>query len=100
MARLHPVILSGGAGSRLWPLSRSLFPKQLLPLTGEQSLIQETAKRAIGPAFGPILISCNVEHRFLIAEQMREAAIEPAAILLEPIGRNTAPAAATAALKV
>jgi mannose-1-phosphate guanylyltransferase/mannose-6-phosphate isomerase len=100
MPPIYPVILSGGAGSRLWPLSRSLFPKQLLPLAGEQSLIQETALRAVGPAFGPILISCNVEHRFLIAEQMREAGIAPAAIVLEPVGRNTAPAAATAALMV
>jgi mannose-1-phosphate guanylyltransferase/mannose-6-phosphate isomerase len=100
MPLIYPVILSGGAGSRLWPLSRSLFPKQLLPLAGEQSLIQETALRAVGPAFGPILISCNVEHRFLIAEQMREAGIAPSAIMLEPVGRNTAPAAATAALMV
>jgi mannose-1-phosphate guanylyltransferase/mannose-6-phosphate isomerase len=100
MPPIYPVILSGGAGSRLWPLSRSLFPKQLLPLAGEQSLIQETALRAVGPAFGPILISCNVEHRFLIAEQMREARIAPSAIVLEPVGRNTAPAAATAALMV
>lgn len=100
MAVVHPVILSGGAGSRLWPLSRSLFPKQLLALAGEHSLIQDTVRRVQGPGFGPALVICNVEHRFLIAEQMREAAIKPETIVLEPAGRNTAPAAAIAALMV
>ena len=98
MAQLHPVILSGGIGSRLWPLSRSLFPKQLLPLAGDSSLIQDTARRAVGPAFAPPLIVCNVEHRFLIAEQMRGVGVAPTAILLESRGRSTAPAAAVAAL--
>jgi len=100
MARLYPVILSGGVGSRLWPLSRSLFPKQLLPLAGTNSLIQDTALRARQAPFAPPIIVCNVEHRFLIAEQMREAGVKPLAILLEPVGRNTAPAAAAAALMV
>jgi mannose-1-phosphate guanylyltransferase/mannose-6-phosphate isomerase len=100
MASLHPVILSGGVGSRLWPLSRSLFPKQLLALAGDSSLIQDTARRTAGPHFAPPIIVCNVEHRFLIAEQMRAAGITPQAILLEPLGRNTAPAAAVAALTV
>lgn len=98
MTVIHPIILSGGAGSRLWPLSRGLFPKQLLALTGDHSLIQETVARATGEGFEAPLIICNVEHRFLIAEQMREAGIRPAAIVLEPQGRNTAPAAAVAAL--
>jgi len=98
MALLHPVILSGGVGSRLWPLSRSLFPKQLLALAGDCSLIQDTVRRAVGPAFAAPLIICNVEHRFLIAEQMRAAGEPPGAIILEPVGRNTAPAAAIAAL--
>ncbi len=98
MALLHPVILSGGVGSRLWPLSRSLFPKQLLVLAGDQSLIQDTVRRAAGPAFAEPTIVCNVEHRFLIAEQMRAAGHMPGAIVLEPMGRNTAPAAAIAAL--
>ena len=98
MSLIHPIILSGGAGSRLWPLSRGLFPKQLLALTGERSLIQETVARAAGDGFRAPLIVCNVEHRFLIAEQMREAGVAPAAIVLEPEGRNTAPAAAVAAL--
>src|ERR1700760_1065358 len=100
MSVIHPIILSGGTGSRLWPLSRSLFPKQLLPLAGENSLIQDTALRATGGQFEPPIIVCNVEHRFLIAEQMREAGVSPLAILLEPVGRNTAPAAAIAALMV
>ena len=98
MSVIHPVILSGGTGSRLWPLSRSLFPKQLLALAGERSLIQDTVLRTEGSGFAAPLIICNSEHRFLIAEQMREAGIAPQAIVLEPLGRNTAPAAGVAAL--
>src|ERR1700743_1615284 len=94
MARLHPVILSGGVGSRLWPLSRSLFPKQLLALAGDNSLIQDTALRVALPDFAQPLIVCNVEHRFTIAEQMRTVEMVPESIVLEPLGRNTAPAAA------
>ena len=100
MSVIHPVILSGGTGSRLWPLSRTLFPKQLLALAGENSLIQDTVLRTQGAGFEAPLIICNTEHRFLIAEQMREAGIAPRAIVLEPMGRNTAPAAATAALMI
>ena len=100
MIKIYPVILSGGAGSRLWPLSRNLFPKQLLPLAGKRSLIQDTALRAAGEAFANPVIVCNVEHRFLIAEQMRAAGINPLAIILEPVGRNTAPAATAAALMI
>jgi mannose-1-phosphate guanylyltransferase/mannose-6-phosphate isomerase len=100
MSVIHPVILSGGTGSRLWPLSRSLFPKQLLALAGERSLIQDTVQRVQGKQFLPPLIICNVEHRFLIAEQMRESRIKPEAIVLEPAGRNTAPAAAIAAMMI
>jgi mannose-1-phosphate guanylyltransferase/mannose-6-phosphate isomerase len=100
MASIFPVILSGGVGSRLWPLSRSLFPKQLLNLAGGGTLIQETALRAQGTRFAAPLIICNHEHRFLIAEQLRTAGIQPLAILLEPSGRNTAPAAALAALRI
>ena len=94
-----PVILSGGAGTRLWPLSREGYPKQFLPLIGERTMIQETALRAAGltGATAPIVV-CNEAHRFLVAEQMRELGIEPRAILLEPAGRNTAPAVAVAAL--
>ena len=100
MTAIYPVILSGGTGSRLWPLSRSLFPKQLLALAGDRSLIQDTVLRTQGADFARPLIICNTEHRFLIAEQLREAGIAPQAIVLEPAGRNTAPAAAIAALMV
>ncbi len=95
-----PVILSGGSGSRLWPVSRASFPKQLWPLISERSLLQETALRGVGDGFAAPIIVCNQEHRFLIAEQLREAGIEGARIVLEPVGRNSAPALAAAALLV
>ena len=98
--RVIPVILSGGSGSRLWPVSRESFPKQLWPLISERSMIQETALRARGPGFAPPVVVCNQEHRFLIAEQLRGAGIEGARIVLEPVGRNSAPAIAAAALLV
>src|SRR5919199_5466485 len=90
-----PVILSGGSGTRLWPMSRTLYPKQLLPLLSDDTLLQEAAKRVADPArFAAPLIIANDEHRFIIAEQLRVARIDPRAIVLEPVGRNTAPAAA------
>ncbi len=95
-----PVILSGGSGSRLWPVSRESFPKQLWPLISSRSMIQETALRARGPGFAPPVVVCNHEHRFLIAEQLRAAGIEAARVVLEPVGRNSAPAIAAAALLV
>ena len=103
--RIVPVILSGGSGTRLWPVSRESFPKQLWPLLSERSLIQETALRARGPGFAPPIVVCNQEHRFLIAEQMRAAGIpcavgNGARIVLEPVGRNSAPAIAAAACLV
>lgn len=96
---IHPVILSGGSGSRLWPLSREHFPKQLLPLVGEHSLLQATVSRIDGMngVAAPLFV-CNEEHRFLVAEQMRSLGRATGAILLEPVGRNTAPAATLAAL--
>ena len=94
---LIPVILSGGAGTRLWPLSRELYPKQLLALTGERTMIQQTALRLEGLAAGGPVVVCNEAHRFLVAEQLRQLGIEPQAIVLEPMGRNTAPAIALAA---
>ena len=94
---LIPVILSGGAGTRLWPLSRELYPKQLLALTGQRTMIQQTALRIEGlPAAAPVIV-CNEAHRFLVAEQMREIGVVPQALVLEPVGRNTAPAIALAA---
>lgn len=95
-----PVILSGGVGTRLWPLSRESYPKQLWPLVSERTMIQDTALRAVGPEFAPPIVVCNEAHRFLIAEQMQGAAIADARIVLEPEGRNTAPAIAAAALLV
>jgi mannose-1-phosphate guanylyltransferase/mannose-6-phosphate isomerase len=96
--KIYPIILSGGAGTRLWPLSRAVLPKQLLPLVTEKTMLQETALRVSGvPEMQAPLIVCGNDHRFLVAEQMREAGIKPLAILLEPVGRNTAPAVAAAA---
>lgn len=95
---IYPVILSGGVGSRLWPISRSLYPKQLLPLVSEFPMMLETALRVRdGAQFAAPIIVSNDEHRFIIAQQMREAGIAPLAHILEPQGRNTAPAAAAAA---
>jgi mannose-1-phosphate guanylyltransferase/mannose-6-phosphate isomerase len=97
--RILPVLMAGGSGTRLWPLSRELYPKQLLKLTNDWSLLQNTALRArkIPGALPPVVI-CGDAHRFLVAEQLREAGIGDATIILEPEGRNTAPAATVAAL--
>lgn len=97
--QISPVILSGGSGTRLWPMSRESYPKQLLPLTGDRSLLQETAERAHNSGrFGAPTVVCNAEHRFIVAQQLRDIGQTPKAILLEPVGRNTAPAAAVAAI--
>ena len=97
--RIHPVILSGGSGSRLWPMSRAHYPKQLLPLVGSDTMLQQTAHRVCDPElFDAPLIIANNDHRFIVAEQLQTAAIKPRAIILEPVGRGTAPAAAIAAL--
>ncbi len=96
-----PVILSGGSGTRLWPLSREYYPKQLLALTGERTLLQETGRRLDGiENVLPPIVVCNEEHRFLVAEQLREVNVIPASIILEPVGRNTAPALALAAMSL
>src|SRR5690554_1532713 len=99
MTNLQVVLLSGGSGTRLWPLSREAYPKQFLPLAGEQTMLQETWER-VAPlaAVAPIVVA-NEEHRFLAAEQLRLVGVEKAAIVLEPAGRNTAPAIAAAALQ-
>lgn len=100
MTQIVPIVLSGGVGSRLWPLSRQSRPKQLLPLAGPLTMIQDTLARASGVGFAAPIVICGEQHRFLIAEQLREAGIKDARIILEPKGRNTAPAAAVAALAV
>jgi mannose-1-phosphate guanylyltransferase / mannose-6-phosphate isomerase len=83
--RIHPVILAGGTGSRLWPLSRVLYPKQFLPLAGEKTMLQETVLRfADGKTFAPPIVLCNDEHRFIVAEQLRAVDRLPDAIVLEP----------------
>jgi mannose-1-phosphate guanylyltransferase / mannose-6-phosphate isomerase len=94
---LTPVILSGGAGTRLWPLSRELYPKQLLPLTGARTMLQQTVQRLEGLAAAAPVVVCNEAHRFLVAEQLRQLKLTPRATVLEPFGRNTAPAIALAA---
>jgi len=94
---ITPVILSGGSGTRLWPLSRELYPKQLLKLVGNHTMLQDTVLRLGGLKAGAPVVVCNESHRFLVAEQLRQLSIKPRAIVLEPIGRNTAPAIALAA---
>src|ERR1700743_2832320 len=98
--RIIPVILSRGSGARLWPGSRESFPKQLWPLISDRTLLQETARRAQGPCFASPIVVCNQEHRFLIAEQLRATGGPEPRILLEPVGRNSAPAIAAAAVLV
>ncbi|WDN24333.1 mannose-1-phosphate guanylyltransferase/mannose-6-phosphate isomerase [Xanthomonas oryzae] len=99
MSDVLPIILSGGSGTRLWPLSRESYPKQFLPLVGDKSMLQSTWLRAAPvAAHAPILVA-NEEHRFMAAEQLQQLGVKPSAILLEPKGRNTAPAIAVAALE-
>jgi mannose-1-phosphate guanylyltransferase/mannose-6-phosphate isomerase len=98
-AQIHPVILSGGAGTRLWPLSRASYPKQLLKLASERTMLQDTAARGLTDVgFAAPLLVCNEDHRFLVDDQLQEIGIKPQAILLEPLARNTGPAIAVAAL--
>lgn len=99
VAKLQPVLLSGGSGTRLWPLSREAYPKQFLPLTGEDTMLQATWRRVAALADAAPIVVANEEHRFLAAEQLRLVGAPTPAIVLEPVGRNTAPAIAAAALQ-
>ncbi|KZX56984.1 mannose-1-phosphate guanylyltransferase/mannose-6-phosphate isomerase [Halioglobus sp. HI00S01] len=96
---LTPVLLSGGVGSRLWPVSREAHPKQFQPLAGELSMLQETLRRTSGLEATAPLVVCNEDHRFMVAEQLRQVDLRASALILEPAGRNTAPAVALAALR-
>ncbi|WP_367381299.1 mannose-1-phosphate guanylyltransferase/mannose-6-phosphate isomerase [Stenotrophomonas cyclobalanopsidis] len=99
MTSIVPVILSGGSGTRLWPLSREAYPKQFLPLVGDDTMLQATWKRVASIAGAAPIVVANQEHRFMAAEQLRECKVLPQALILEPVGRNTAPAIAIAALQ-
>ena len=99
MSDVLPIILSGGSGTRLWPLSRESYPKQFLPLVGEHSMLQATWLRSAPVAAHAPIVVANEEHRFMAAEQLQQLGVKPSAILLEPKGRNTAPAIAVAALE-
>lgn len=96
---LLPVIMAGGSGTRLWPLSRTLYPKQFLSLNSRLTMLQETLHRLEKVEHSPALVICNESHRFIVAEQLRQEGLAHSGILLEPIGRNTAPAVALAALQ-
>ena len=97
--KLFPVVLSGGSGTRLWPLSREALPKQLLPLVSEKSMLQETVTRLLGlPELAPVTVICNENHRFMVSEQFTAMQMTPLKIVLEPAGRNTTPAVAVAAI--
>ncbi len=98
MAALTPVILCGGSGTRLWPLSRKSYPKQFVPLLGDQSLFQMAVQRLSGPDFAPPLMITNSDFRFIVTEQLASIGVDPGSILIEPEGRNTAPAILAAAL--
>ncbi len=97
---VHPIILSGGVGSRLWPMSRALYPKQFLPLMDKKTMLAETVQRIAGDVFADPVVICNDAHRFIVAEQLRGQGIEASRIILEPIGRNTAAATAVGAYSI
>lgn len=95
-----PVILAGGSGTRLWPLSREQYPKQLLSLVNDKTMLQNTVLRLTSfESVEKLLVLCNEDHRFMVAEQLRAIGVNGASIVLESVGRNTAPAVAVAAIK-
>jgi len=101
MTNLYPVILAGGSGTRLWPLSRKSLPKQFVKLVGDETLYQASAKRLTGAVGGasfqsPVIMT-NLDFRFVVVEQLQEIGIDPGALMIEPMGRNTAPAVLAAA---
>ncbi|NIZ10981.1 sugar phosphate nucleotidyltransferase, partial [Pseudooceanicola sp. HF7] len=104
LSTITPVLLCGGSGTRLWPLSRKSYPKQFVPLTGEETLFQASAKRLSGTSgalsFEAPMVLTNSDFRFIVTEQLAGIGIDPGAILIEPEGRNTAPAVLAAALRV
>src|SRR5262245_1777363 len=103
MVAIHPVILSGGSGTRLWPLSRAMYPKQFIRFSQDQPetfLAQALKRLGTGLGFTPPLVVCNNDHRFLVKDEAERAGVRPTAIVLEPVARNTAPAVAVAALLV
>ena len=95
---ITPVLLCGGSGTRLWPISRKSYPKQFVPLTGEKSLFTASAERLSGPDYAPPVVVTGSDFRFIVTEQLMQAGVDPGAILIEPEGRNTAPAILAAAL--
>ena len=103
MTNLYPVILAGGSGTRLWPLSRKSLPKQFVKLVGDETLYQASAKRLTGAVGGasfqsPVIMT-NSDFRFVVVEQLQEIGIDPGALMIEPMGRNTAPAVLAAAFQ-
>ena len=95
--KITPVILAGGAGTRLWPVSRKSFPKQFASIMGHESLFQATARRFSAPQFEAPLIVTNTDFRFIVADQLEQSGVSGATIIVEPVGRNTAPAILAAA---
>ena len=100
MTLITPVILCGGSGTRLWPLSRKSYPEQFAPIIGESSLFQQSARRLSGEYFAEPMIVTNSDFRFIVTQQLSDIGIDPGAVLIEPEGRNTAPALLAAALQM
>ena len=98
IATIHPVLLCGGSGTRLWPLSRKSYPKQFAALMGPETLFQASVRRLAGEGFAPPVVVTNSDFRFIVTEQLAAAGVDPGAVLIEPAGRNTAPAILAAAL--